>query len=315
MPKTWQQRIEDTRLFIVATNLAVNNRWRDAVNESITQKNQANALMLLSGRMSYGVHGPFGRAARRTRRHYRRAIVLIRGALLGHAAGLARTQTDQIPNANLPAQLDHWIGQWVAHEQNRLVHEYNQLLVNMGNWLQNHRVQLTGTASGTHQYKFYYMPGRDRYDFVPPMMIPQYPFISRSIYCVGVTKYPDIIANVGNIPDVHVTGAPVMVTTQLTGCSFMYQHHNGDLRAAHIWPVGIDGIILTLQLRNLGGFAIGNAGVLNVFGRQNVDDQHGYSLPPHTFVLGQRRGPNWELHCRQNDANNILGPTRYRQIL
>jgi hypothetical protein len=114
-----------------------------------------------------------------------------------------------------------------------------------------------------------------------------------------------------------VAGAAVVVTTQLSGCSYMFETDGGNLVAAHIQPTKGQGYNLVTALRQGASFANGlNAPThQGVFGAEAQDGQFAYHPDRHTYVIGVMRNGTWELHAQKNHANTATSTPITWQIV
>ena len=149
------------------------------------------------------------------------------------------------------------------------------------------------------------------------------------VYHVDVIPYTNVQNNLAAIPGERVTNSTVMITTQLTGCSVMYETDAGrhHLVVAHIQPGGNPGGLgrgynLAPNLRAFGGFSNGLHGpgvVRNVFGSSQgmgVNDYDPAAVPVRqTYIIGILHNGAWELHCQRHDIFNVNGvPVTWRVL-
>jgi hypothetical protein len=218
---------------------------------------------------------------------------------------------------------------------------YGQLRDDPVAFLLKTKVQVDGTTQfdpnggkNLIDFVFRFEPMKDKYLFdtaahhnggVGMFMIP------------GVTSVPagqwDTVAGRGakvnegsfrTIRGTHYDGT-LMVTTQLTGCTFCVQDVGGTLCSAHLKPSStLDGTALAQQLAGLappvtgGAFSsppVGVAGTFHVFGRgfgTLPNNAGGYDARiagagNYATVIGFRRRGTWQLYVQEVYNGSILG--------
>ena len=113
--------------------------------------------------------------------------------------------------------------------------------------------------------------------------------------------------------------ADLTVTTQLTGCSIIYDlsGDRSNMVAAHVRPTGTTGPLLCQALR--AGAALSNAiggGAGGVFGAVGAREQNGYVMAEGAcYFIGVRVGGAWELHGQQYAVGAPLAAPRTWQIV
>jgi len=106
-----------------------------------------------------------------------------------------------------------------------------------------------------------------------------------------------------------IGGPSIMVTGQLSGCSFVYQPRNdGSVKVAHIQPgqrvgggeanpkIATSGMSLAMDLSHSGKF-VGSTDDVNVFGSNYYQHQHNDGVSRCT-VLGIRRLNGWNFYAQ-----------------
>ncbi|MEM9552811.1 MAG: hypothetical protein AAGC60_01010 [Acidobacteriota bacterium] len=103
----------------------------------------------------------------------------------------------------------------------------------------------------------------------------------------------------------------LMLTGQLSGCTFCCKRVGGGVLAAHLRPAagGGAGLALNLSVRNNGRFA-GHAGPLDgVYGRMQYNGLGGFAR---AAVVGSRIGGQWQFYGQEynNATHQILSTMR-----
>jgi hypothetical protein len=325
LTKEWNARITETINFIRTAQVPAHPNMRVPIAELLDAKYRQNQIpQALSQQMSFGAfYALQNRDIIRNFRKYRRALILIRVAILGDNAAFTVNQVAAIQDQNLALRLDNALNAAYQHEQQWLQAEYLSLRTNPAHFLAAKKLQIIGTnASGIVNYTFFYNPDKRQYNFRPLPMILNFVHIVVQVYHVHVQQFATVQNNLGAIVGGNTAGADVMITTQLSGCSLMYETTGQGLVAAHIQPTGGQGaagqgINLVATLRNQAGFNNGLvAGNFGVFGSEANVGQHGYVVGNrHAYIIGVRRNGVWELHAQQHaimDAASI--PTTWQVV-
>ena len=132
------------------------------------------------------------------------------------------------------------------------------------------------------------------------------------VFSVAVTPYTPTLA-LGSLAADDVHNADLVVTTQLTGCSFMYQASGS---AMHIYPNHqIGGEDLCQKLSKEGKFPNALAkGATMVFGPSTKGKPKRYD-PSNvwTYIFGIKKSNVWELHAQQcSKTDREAQPTYWR---
>jgi hypothetical protein len=310
-------------------------------------------------------------------RKKRRAIFLLWKALDKIQTGgclMATPRADAamtMPTANLDAALDDaMLKASVCASPAAAADVFNTLVLhNTRQFLATHKVIVAGTPTGEDKFinppaiapdftnvltfHFQYDAPNDRFMFNGGLM-PGYgashPFPTVSVPAVawydvqgngGMNTPQAAGASFSQIYGCELAGAPLMVTTQFTGCAFCWTHHNGVTRAAHIAPTRAGrpsaalatsfpggGLGLAQEIVNQlppqlpgGGVAAGMANApgatLNVIGcgaGQAPAIPAGNPFYPnnnlaHATIIG-RLGNNWKFYLQAIDATNQIVEAR-----
>ena len=184
-------------------------------------------------------------------------------------------------------------------------------------------------------FNFSYDPFDDRFIIDSGVAVPgSYQFLASSIVATHWTAVPGRGNNIGagsfaGIQAIEVAGAPIVVTTQFTGCSLCYRLSGGSLYAAHINPgsgqlppaIG-SGTILAEQLcgQTIGvaaaDFANAAGPAMSIYGRglSNLNAfPNGYGGPALEYftMIGFNHG-GWHMFAQENNLGG--GITNVRQI-
>jgi hypothetical protein len=316
MAKTWQQRITDTLNFIQNWKTGSNAQYAYELANFIRDANVDKALKATSEEMSLGFYNPFTRTQQiRDYRQMRRAIILLRIQVLGHNANTATTQTERLTNLQLAPQLNTYLGQAYQLTSAQLEAPWTQLNTTPGTFLANHYISVTaGSAHGNLPYFFSFEPAKNRYTLEPAVGNAARVSKRVTVYHVSVTKYQIVQNDLGNIDAPEADRAQLVVTTQLTGCSYMYQVNNNSLRAAHIYAAGaIEATAMCKKLRDEGGFKNDNGGPLKVYGAQGgTTDTNGYKHQgTYTYILARYLASSWQVHVQQYQRGYNWGQIRH----
>lgn len=228
-------------------------------------------------------------------REQRRAIALLWAAISSRgAAGLMAQQTAamNMPAGNLAAALDEamFFAAAVA-SQAGITHVFNtHFAPNPLAFIQAHRILIQGTVHGQNlltapaagyqnvvAFRFYYVPASQRFQIsvAAPVGIPGHQFNAVSVPALHWRRVPGRGDEANPAPPlpfpapsfaamqgIEMAGAPWMMTTQLTGCSFCLAANGGVTYASHIQPgTEITGQVLANQL--MGNVASVGAAVMS----------------------------------------------------
>ena len=319
--KNWNDRITQTIAFIRVAAVPLHGNLRERIADVIQSKYRPHIAMATSVAMSQGNYASiFNRDAQRLNRKYRRAMILIRVTFLGQMAGPAAANVGAVADLNLPAGLDALLLQANQHEEQLLQNEITALRANPAVFLAAKKIQVeTSPASGTMNYIFYCNIQGQRFEFKRTTNIVanevvingfRVCYITISVHHVHVQGYNTVQANLGAIVGTAAAGGDsLMITTQLSGCSVVYQIQGADLVAAHIQPQGVvggpgRGYNLAVTLRGAAGLAnpILGGPAIEVFGCQAVSaGPQDYVPTRHTYWIGVKVGLNWQVHAQQHN--------------
>lgn len=111
------------------------------------------------------------------------------------------------------------------------------------------------------------------------MSVPVSAYYVPMLPATATTTYAGLVwTPIGNL-------ANIMLTVQLSGCSFLWRMHNGQLECCHYQPTaGIDGLALQQQLTGPGR---------NVYGRED------YGEGRVVTIIGIRRGGQWRIYAQK----------------
>ena len=140
-------------------------------------------------------------------------------------------------------------------------------------------------------------------------------YLQPPVFSVRVQPYPTIANVNGTLNGDDLDGVPpLMVTEQLTGCSFVFQAVGGNMTAMHVQPAGADpnGRLyqLALMLRNTYDFNVpNNAGPYRVFGSRPAEN------PPYDYegatramqMVGVIIGGAWQIHVQARNRGTMAG--------
>ncbi len=246
-------------------------------------------------------------------------------------------------------------------------HVFNELCTHPAAFLRSYRIMVFGSTAGRDKFtaaggnyqnffdfEFSYHAEHDRFEFnhfLPPGLGASHPVSAVSVPAVHWSDVPGVGPAPGNFSGVlgcEVTGRPIMLTTQFTGCSFCLTLHNGMYRAAHLSPAGdpnkVDyspgvhasgGLALATKLISplAPAAAMANApgAAFHVFGNGagNMPVPGGPPLfyPPkvqnatagqmkYVTILGLDKGGNgWRFYTQAIDGANAIMPNEARRIL
>jgi hypothetical protein len=303
--KDWNARITETIAFIRAQNTTHHNR-RNAIANLLHQLHTENQIaQITSQSMSQGGFPvTLHRDLVKDYRKFRRALILIRVAVLGEAILVATNQVGAIPDASLSTSLDTLLSQAYQAKQQELQAAYQSLKTTPSVFLSANKINIVATtSSGAKRYKFYFSPDDNQYWFRPASERTGIVNIQKTVYHVAVQQYSDVKSKLDKIDGGNAAGCDVLVTTQLTGCTFMYQTDGANLVAAHVQPGGgVDQFALRKKLRDEAAFKNELPGKpVRVFGAVKTPKPDGYCRDKHSYIIGVRNG-QWELHAQRHVA-------------
>jgi hypothetical protein len=311
MGKDDAARLTDTIAFIRTANVPLANvAERQTVADLLRDRDNAHRIPhTVSPAMSQGENrAVLGRDQVKENRHYRRAMILIRLALLGTHYTIAGNAVSQIPDANLADELGDDLHRVVTQLQ-----DLNDKLTQLKNtplaFLQATKIRVGGaSASKLMDYGMYFDPGTGVYVLEPDASITAFVSVTEAVYHVRVHEYAGLQKHnkvTGrddiDVPGSNGAGAVLMLTTQLTGCSVVY-HLNGVLLvAAHVQPSGgTNAETMCTNLRARARFTTHQA-VTGVFGAQNArgNDATNYvNAGFYNYCVGVNSG-GWHLYAQQ----------------
>ena len=305
--KDWRDRIAETVTFLRGYVGGVNGRYAEAVGFCLGLRHQGNALKVISEHMAQGGY-PWGAntAQQKDYRKRRRAIILVRAEILGDAPNLAKTQTTNIVDNQLDHQLDLVLG--LARQQLvlQVTAAWQQFCNQTGAFLQNNEIFIRkDDIGGVRPACFGLDYAVNRYRIHPAgVQLPNSSIeIPVQVCHVPVTRWDAVQANPGNLPGVDADRAYPVVTTQLTGCSYVYQINGNAMQMAHIWPHGsVDAKVMGVNLTANAGFLVSNGGNVEVFRAEDQNGPTGYMhVATWTYPIAVYNGTSgaWEVHVQQ----------------
>lgn len=269
-----------------------------------------------------------------TNRHYRRACIAIRAAILGQPVATAALAVSAVADGALPATLSADLNAAYNHEVHHLQNQLQALQNNPGLFLQNNVVYVTEAGpSGQLNFIFYYHHDNGTYCFAPTganigniislggVNGNRAVYIAVPVHHVRIQEFTALQANLGAIPgDLIVAGgAWLMLTARFSGCSLMYSHAGANMTAIHINPGGpAYGRFYQLAPTLRGNVpapppvvpapAFGNAnngGAVHVWGCQaNEAQPFDYEPTAYHFVVGVFRAGQWEVWVQKHAPIN-----------
>jgi hypothetical protein len=328
-------REQDTIAFIRTVVVPQAQNRRDLIADLLEYKYPIDNATSIG--MSQGSNWAIiNRGTVQTHRHYRRACIAIRVAILGQPLGAAAMAVSGVADANLPAALAADLNAAYNHEEQHLQNVLQAFRNNPNNFLQNNVVYVTEAGpSGQQNFIFYYHFNNGTYCFLPKGAHigniitlggalggnTRAVYIDVQAHNVRIQEFTALQNNLGAIQgDRIVAGAAVlMLTARFSGCSFMYCHAGANMTAIHINPGGpaygrFDQLALTLR----GNVpppppvvpqpAFGNAnnnGQVRVWGcQQNENRPFDYEPAAYHFVIGVYRGGQWEVWVQKHNPIN-----------
>lgn len=277
-----------------------------------------------------------GRGPAQTNRHYRRACIAIRVAILGQALAAASNAVTAIADGALQAALGADLTAAYNHEVLHLQNQLQALKNNPGFFLQTNIISVTEAGpSGLQNFIFYKHHNNGTYCFLPlganvnniinlgGANGNRAVYIPVQAHNVRIQEYTAIEANLGAIAGDQIVGtaaAAIMVTARFSGCSFMYNHAGPNMTAIHINPggVGAHGRFYELA-RTLRGHvpvpppvvpvpALGNAnnaGPVHVWGcRQNEAQPFDYEPTAYHYMVGVFHAGQWQVWVQKHNPIN-----------
>ncbi len=323
MSKSDATRITDTIGFIRTAGVPIAHAAKRATVADLLRDRDAEHRIpsTISPAMSQGSnYTVVGRDEVQEQRHYRRAIILIRAALLGADRNFAAGEVNQLTDAALPAALGSVLDE-VTTRQAELTLKLAQLKADPVGFLTHHGINIVGApASGPMDYDFYF----DSLNQLNVLTLKEqnqiWVSVEVNVFHLHVQKY----AGLGAVPkqgggqwlDVDgtvVVGAPdLMVTTQLTGCAVVYYLSGANLVAAHVQPsatVNAEAICTNLRAGARLSKAPGQA-VSGVFGAQLAkggDPKNYLKVGNNNYCIGVRTGGVWNLYAQQRPGGLAIG--------
>jgi hypothetical protein len=300
--KAWDDRITETIQFIRGWTGGANAPYAPQVAAHLESQTYTNPGMQgFSAAMAQGDYVA-GSTAFKDRRKARRAITLIRCALLGKPVATVHAAVKLIHDGMLDSQLNYEIGLVRGNAQQALNAAWAQLCNNTAAFVQNNTLIVRSNASqGVQNFYFSHQDDQNRYAIEPPGMPTRFLSILVQINHIPVTRYAAVQHTLNQITGVDLDQNHPTFTTQLTGCSYMFQINGAAAKAAHIWPAGaITPTNLTAALRNApADFQNGNGGVATVFGAEGANTVTGYVHGgTWTYIVAVYAGA-WEIHAQQ----------------
>jgi hypothetical protein len=325
-------RERETIAFIRNAVVPAHGNLRDLVADLLENKHAIDNATSI-GMSQGGNYTVIGRGTVQTNRHYRRACIAIRAAILGQAVAAAALAVSGIADAALPAALGVDLQNAYNHEVQHLQNQLQALQANPGAFLQNNIIYVTEAGpSGQQNFIFYHHHNNGTYCFMPPganmgNIIPlggvngdRAVYIVVPVHHVRIQEFTALQANLGAIPgDLIAGGASIMLTARFSGCSFMYCHAGANMTAIHINPGGpAHGRFYQLAPTLRGHIpapppvvpvpAFGNAnniGAVHVWGCQAVEAQpFDYEPTAYHFVVGVFRVGQWEVWVQKHAPIN-----------
>jgi hypothetical protein len=313
--KTWFRRVSDTVTFIRNWAGGANAAYAPQVAAHLDALPPDATLQAISQAMSQGDY-LVGTTAFHAKRDKRRALILIRCALFGEAPNFAQNVVANLQDAVLDLHLDNRIGLFRNTTTNALTAAWASLRNNLATFLQNNTIYVrSDNSQGVQTFWFSCEPDSGRY-LIEPGAQPRFVGIQIQVNHIPVTHYPIVQHRLTQLAGVTLNTGHPAVTTQLTGCSYVYQINGNNAKAAHIYPAGaIPALQLTTDLRNApADFAHGNGGHTTVFGAEANNSPAGYvHTGTWTYVVAIYTGA-WEIHAQQVPAGQDT-PRTYWQIV
>ncbi|GEM_PF-3651600 len=304
--KAWDDRLVETVQFLRVYNTGANAQYAAAVGHYIDQRRIGAGLAMkpASKKMAQGSYPMFSnRAVEKDYRKRRRVLFLIKTEVLNVALNNAKAQVNSIADINLDTQINTALGDARTQLLQQVRAAWNQFEAQPGTFLNTHEIIIRkDSTGGVRGATFAYDCSVSRYRLYPTNLPTGPDCIDTQVQVnhIPVTRWADVVGNLANLPSVDCTDNHLVVTTQLTGCSYVYQINGAQLRVAHIWPDGaIDGQLMGTQLADNAGFAAGNGGPIAVFKCQPTNNNTGYTnVATWTYPVARYIG-GWQLHVQQ----------------
>ncbi|MFO0759194.1 MAG: hypothetical protein U0359_22070 [Byssovorax sp.] len=301
MTKAWDDRISETYTFLRAYSVGSNAQYaRQLVEHLQHQANNAHNLQAISNAMAQG--GGSSNTTAKDNRKKRRSIIFIRCLMHNHVPAVASSAVSSIPDTMLDSQLNYEIGLARNNVIQALNTAFAQLTNNTATFLQNNSIWVrSNTSRGVQTFQLSHDPTQSRYRIEPLGITPQFFGTTVQINHIPVTRYSTVQNTLGQIDGVDLDVNHVALTTQLTGCSYMYEINGNAMQAAHLWPASdIAPMTLTTTLRNApAAFQNGSAGGEVIFGAAVGNTTTGYiHTGTWTYLVAVYAG-GWQLHAQQ----------------
>jgi hypothetical protein len=310
--KNWEVRRDETINFIRTATVTTNANRREMIADLLKARysmDQAFSDSLSQGR-NWDI---FNVTGAKSLRKYRRACIAIRVGILGMAPAAATGGVANLDEPALRAALGIDLG--LAYQQE--IGLLNVALITLRNtpgiFMAYYPLKISAShgASLAMNSLFYYDFVSMEYRFAPAanlnhgeLMIGPYraPYVQIPVYNLDWRYYTAISNNMGGIMGDVVTGN-IMITDQLTGCSFMYQQNGANMTAIHVQPHGANpygrGFDLVITMRGQAGFANGplGGGPLRILGARPAENRPlNYNPTQHqTQVLGVLVHGAWQI--------------------
>ena len=311
MSKDAAVRLTDTIAFIRTASVPDEHLTKRGTVADVLEARRVSGDIpnTLSAQMSHGPNDAvLDRAEVQKLRHYRRAIMLIRCALLNRDHTVVRSEVDGLADnalrTTLGSALDD-VTTLLADLRRKLALLKDQPL----EFLRQYALLVEGkSTSGVSPYGFCYDALDDVYIFKQLGGIGTRTFIEETVYNVHVQPFASLgrpkkqDTRGGEWVDVfgaRVDGAALMITTQLTGCSVVYYLNGAVLFAAHVQPSS-RGEDMCATLR-ADGRLTSAPGLTGVFGAQPArgTDANNYVAAHNNHCIGVRVAGTWHLYAQQ----------------
>ncbi|MCZ6655227.1 MAG: hypothetical protein O7D91_19640, partial [Planctomycetota bacterium] len=266
-----------------------------------------------------------------------RAIILIELMIFNKHPGFTATHVSLMSETALPGRLGRLIKDAYNHEEEELCKELRDLRTNPAGWLALKKIFIGGGSkiSGREEYVFFFHPFKNHYRFEPTSMYPEgpkglwpgqgddypydqlLPYTRIRVHYIPVQLYTDISGHIEQIKGtLNLGNDNLLLTTQLSGCSVMYQVQGTAILAAHIQPSGPpegqgDNLAPTLRVDAEFDPCLSNAAT-HVFGKapsKNMHDDYVFTNPNlRTYFIGVLVNGAWQLHAQQYNFRNAASP-------
>ncbi len=325
--KDWEVRRDETIAFIRTAPVVGNLNRRNLIANLLQYKYQMNQAF--SDSLSQGKNWDIlNVTGAKGKRRYTRAIIAIQVGILGMAPGAAAGAVAGAGVAALRVALGNALGQAYIHERALLYTAMITLRNTPGTFMAHYPVKMVASHGGSQAMNclFYYDIIDREYHFAPEaklnangVLITHMPigvemlFIRVPVYNLDWRPYTAISMNLGAIQgDVVPINCDILITDQLTGCSFMYQTHGANMTAIHVQPDGVDPHgrtgELVITMRGRGGFANGpiGGGTVRVLGsRPRETRPFNYFADRHqTQVVGVKVNGAWQLWVQSRNRQS-----------